>query len=100
MISTLLTTLISLTLSTHNCYEPCSVKLTVKLQDPTQVKEVCIHFDGEDMERHSCWPPNSKTIETHISNISAGTYTVWADMTLAGGDTAKTDRQALHVLGE
>ena len=100
MLAALLASLISLAVSPTQCFEPCEVKLTIRLTEPEQTREVCIHLDGDGLERHSCWPPQTKTNETRIGNIPAGAYAIWASGIMAGGKPIETPRRALIVLGE
>ena len=94
-----LLSVIALTTTPASCFEPCTVKLTIKLPAPDQIKEVCIYLDGLGMERKSCWPPSAKTTETPIKNIPAGDYVVWATALQAGtSELFSTPKRSLVVI--
>ena len=67
---------ISLGVSPQVCFEPCSIRVTIRIQEPTE-EQVCVIVGKEEFYTSSCWPSQGRTLhQTHIKNIPQGEYEV------------------------
>lgn len=90
----------SLRVTPSNCFEPCTVKYVVTVEQHEEVSEVCIHLEAE-FSRSACFPPQRRTTNTQISNVPAGEYYTWLSVKRGlSKDESVTPQQPVLVIGE
>lgn len=95
----LITPTFAMSVNKRYCEEPCDITVTIHMDQPSIINEVCLHLDG-NKESLSCFPPYQKTQQVQLRELPSGDYDIWTTIQTNDNHEYSSGHQSLSVVGQ